>query len=280
MKFITAIRLAVMMVLAAIFFSIPLVIALPLSPKWRRKVMFYPWFGFANSLRLLFGATVQVTGREYVGGEYEQHHLYICNHLSMADIPILVTVYPLPFVAKKEVMKVPIIGWAGLMSGNVSFDRSDPVARKKVVYETLRRIKEVNSIYIFPEGTRSKTGIPKAEPYLSMMAAAWTEKIDVIPMAIHGSKNVLTDLTSDVRIKLDPPMRCADYPNADRFAQACWSRVIEMFYELNADAKAAGSRTAIPAEMVPPTPATASTRLNEVFESVSQEIHDEPSTTE
>lgn len=77
MKIITALRVVLMMLWAAACFLLPMAIALPLSERWRRKVMFYPWFVFAHALRYIFGASVTVEGKQFTGGKYENEHLFI-----------------------------------------------------------------------------------------------------------------------------------------------------------------------------------------------------------
>ncbi len=276
MKALTGIRLALTLLLAAIVFPLPILIAWPISEQRRRKVMFYPWLVFARGLRRIFLANVTVEGREFAGGPFEHGHLFICNHLSLADTPLLVSVFPLPFIAKRETLKVPIIGQAGYMAGNIVFDRSDQDARRRVIGEAIRRIKEVNSIYLFPEGTRSKTGIPKAEPYWAMICAAWDEGIDVVPMAIHGSRDVLRRPTARVRIKLSAPIKCADHPDRDQFARACWNRVLEMFYELKAVAE-----TGVPREITDVTPSpTLPAVFGDVLEQVVPDVQEKRSPSE
>jgi 1-acyl-sn-glycerol-3-phosphate acyltransferase len=236
MKFLTAVRLAATILLAALILGPPTLLAVPFRQSVRSRIMFYPFWAFAYLTRYLYSAKVTVAGREFTGGRFGRGHLYVSNHLSLADTPLLVSVYPQPFMAKRETVKVPIIGQAGYMSGNILFDRADPEARKRALRLAVERIRELRSIYVFPEGTRSKTGVPKNEPHLGMMLAAWDENIPVVPIAIYGSQRLLRTFSAKVTIKYSAPLQPRDFATREGFARACWGRVLEMFYELKAAA--------------------------------------------
>ena len=51
--------------------------------------------------------------------------VYIANHISMIDIPVLVTAVPVvpKFVMKQELLRVPLFGAAAKAAGHIAIDR-------------------------------------------------------------------------------------------------------------------------------------------------------------
>jgi 1-acyl-sn-glycerol-3-phosphate acyltransferase len=80
--------------------------------------------------------------------------LFVGNHLSYVDIPLLMASVPVVFVAKEEVSKWLIIGEAARKAGTVFVKRESGASRANAadaVIETI--VKHQRSIAIFPSGT-------------------------------------------------------------------------------------------------------------------------------
>jgi len=75
---------------------------------------------------LLFGARVKVRGIENL--EKNEPYIIMANHTSFLDIPVLLQFLPLSlfFVAKKELKKIPFLGWFMIAAGMIFMDRSHP----------------------------------------------------------------------------------------------------------------------------------------------------------
>lgn len=238
MKVVTGLRLVIVILIAAAVLPIPALIALPFRNQRTRTVILAPAYQvFSYLTRWVFLVRLTVEGREFIGGKYAFGHLNISNHLSFADTPILLSLNPCPMIGKKEAVRVPVIGIVGNVAGNILFDRKDPNDRRRVITETIARLKYAHSIYLFPEGTRSKTGDPKPEPHFGLIWAAWEANIPVLPIALYGSQRTLKQLSTRVSIKFDRPLLPSGFSTREQFAQACWDRVIEMFNELKVAAE-------------------------------------------
>ncbi|MEO0470452.1 MAG: lysophospholipid acyltransferase family protein, partial [Bacteroidota bacterium] len=92
--------------------------------------------------------------------------LVVANHQSMYDIPPFfwhLRRHHIKFVAKKELGKgVPSISFNLRKGGNVLIDRKDSSQAVEALTNFARFIEENNyAAVIFPEGTRSRTGVPK-----------------------------------------------------------------------------------------------------------------------
>ena len=81
-------------------------------------------------------------------------NLYISNHLSYLDIPILGSTFPMRFVAKSEVEVWPLFGFLAKLGRTIfiSRNRSDSLDQKNKVIKSLSSDEKV---FIFPEGTTS-----------------------------------------------------------------------------------------------------------------------------
>ena len=119
--------------------------------------------------------------------------VYMSNHQSHLDIPILYSVFPgtLRMVAKAELFKVPFWGRAMREAGFVrvtrSGDRAEAVAAMQECAAAIRR--GVN-VWIAPEGTRSVDGrIAKFKKGGFILAR--DTGADIIPVAIDGSRHIL-----------------------------------------------------------------------------------------
>jgi len=86
--------------------------------------------------------------------------LFLPNHTSMLDILTLSAFLPKGFkyVTKVEVLDIPFIGWSMKMAGHIPLKRTNRKSQIETVRATIDALKDGNSICMFPEGTRTKTG--------------------------------------------------------------------------------------------------------------------------
>ena len=103
------------------------------------------------------GLTVEVQGQEHL--DPERPCIYVVNHQSAFDIPILSGLFPARtvLVAKQEIRSIPLFGWIYQATGNIFIDRSNRQAAVSRLREAANAIRERKvSVWIFPEGTRGK----------------------------------------------------------------------------------------------------------------------------
>lgn len=111
------------------------------------------------------------------------------NHIHALD-PLLLAIVvrrPICFMAKEELLRVPVFGWLVRRVGVF------PVKRGKVDVQAIRHSLEVlakgGALGIFPEGTRSKTGeIQEALGGAAMLSARGGAVL--IPAAIDGEYRI------------------------------------------------------------------------------------------
>ena len=140
----------------------------------------------------LAGTKVTVEGAENI--PKDQAVLFVGNHRSYFDVLIGYTTVPglLGFVAKKEMLRYPLLNIWMVNVHCLFLDRKDIRAGLKSILTGVERVKEGISIWIFPEGTRNE-----AEDYLELMpfkegSLKIAEKTGcpVIPVAITGTAEI------------------------------------------------------------------------------------------
>ncbi|WP_142849396.1 1-acyl-sn-glycerol-3-phosphate acyltransferase [Telmatospirillum sp. J64-1] len=89
-----------------------------------------------------------------IHGKLSKDHplLYVSNHISYMDIPILGSVLPASFVSKAEVGTWPVIGWLSRLGRTVFINRrrQDSKTHRN---EILNRLQAGDSLILFPEAT-------------------------------------------------------------------------------------------------------------------------------
>lgn len=140
---------------------------------------------------LLALAGIRLRVRQLVPVDWSRTHVICANHASIFDILALVRVIPPPFrfVAKKELVKWPIIGWALRPSGQIVVDRANRTAAIRAIAEAaIRKIR--GQIVFFVEGTRSRTG--ELLPFKKgAFHFAVEHGLPILPTAICGSYTAL-----------------------------------------------------------------------------------------
>ena len=119
--------------------------------------------------------------------------ILVANHQSLYDIPAIIWFlrkHHAKFVSKKELGKgIPSVSFNLRHGGSVLIDRKDPKQALTVIKDLAMYIeKNKRSAVIFPEGTRSKTGVPKnfAESGLKIMCK-YAPSAFIVPISINNS---------------------------------------------------------------------------------------------
>jgi len=118
--------------------------------------------------------------------------IFACNHGSLMDIPILYKALPVEFrfLVKKELFRIPLLGFAMKTAGYIPIDRSGGRAAVKSMKEAAARLREGASIVVFPEGTRTLDGRLQEYKEGGFMLAV-KSGCPVVPVAIRGSFDIL-----------------------------------------------------------------------------------------
>ena len=135
-------------------------------------------------LRALF-IKVRVEGVDSVDGG--RTHLFMANHASLFDVPVLAGHIP-AFVRAVEAdshFKWPVYGWAIRRLGNIPIKRTDVHASVRSIRKAEDWIKDGKSLVILPEGSRTMDG--KLRPFKKLpFFLAKQSGVDIIPIGLSG----------------------------------------------------------------------------------------------
>jgi len=145
--------------------------------------------GWARRAVFLNGGRVTVSGREKIPATGPV--LYVANHQSALDIPVLLGHLPgtPAFVAKQELLGLPMLGFWMRRIGCVAIDRSHARKGRDAVHEAAQRVRGGQRMVLFPEGTRTRDPGGAMQPFrrgsfkIAMLADA-----TVVPVTIEGSR--------------------------------------------------------------------------------------------
>lgn len=223
-------------------------LALP-GRVWVRTAAFY-WTGVAESLGLrvrVIGTRAQPSGRPVI---------FVANHTSWLDIPVLGSALQACFISKSEVGSWPLIGLIARLGRTVFISRKPHTARRESE-EMRRRLASGDDLILFPEGTTSDGS--RVMPFRSAFFAI-AEPVEGAPAPIIQPVSVAydrlaglpagrttrplfawygdMDLASHfwrlaryrglrVSVLLHPPIDPAAFPDRKALAQAVWRVVAE-----------------------------------------------------
>jgi 1-acyl-sn-glycerol-3-phosphate acyltransferase len=161
--------------------------------------------------------------------------VFIANHVSWFDIPAMIAALPhYGFVAKRELERVPLFGAAARAVGVIYIDRENRKAAFGAYEDASRRIREGQTVLVYPEGTRgdSYTLRPfKKGPFVLAIGAG----APIVPVVIHGTIEVnprgsFRARSGTVHVHmLDPvPTEGLDYRDRDALAAQVHARMSDV----------------------------------------------------
>ena len=185
-------------------------------------------------ITFLTGSKVTINGLENIPKDHPV--LYIGNHNSFFDV---VLTYPLMknltgYISKESIMNVPVLGiWMHLLYC-IGLDRNDPRQGLQVILRAIDQVKEGISIFIFPEGTRSKDG-QIAPFHAGSFKVATKSGCPIVPVAITGTSEIFEDhlpfiRRSDVTITFgeEIDIQNMDPESKKHIADVVRNRIIEL----------------------------------------------------
>ncbi|WP_027362459.1 lysophospholipid acyltransferase family protein [Desulfospira joergensenii] len=109
--------------------------------------------------------------------------LVVSNHRSYLDIVVILSHIESTFLAKAELRKWPVFGYAAMKGNTVFVDRADPKSREISRRQLAERLDQGISVVVFPEGTTHEgPGLLEFKKGIFHMAAK--KGIPVVPVAI------------------------------------------------------------------------------------------------
>jgi len=132
---------------------------------------------------------ITTSGRKNV--QKNQTYMIVCNHQSLLDILVNFRLYfHYKIVSKSEIFRVPFIGWNMYMNHYIQLRRGHRDSIDRMLKDCDNHLKAGNSVFFYPEGTRSKTGEMK-EFKSGAFALALKNKVPILPIVIDGTLEAL-----------------------------------------------------------------------------------------
>jgi 1-acyl-sn-glycerol-3-phosphate acyltransferase len=149
------------------------------------------WVGrnWVRWILALVRVRVEAEGLENVDREHSQ--ILMSNHQSVFDIAAIIHTLPVSFrfVAKRELARIPLFGWALAGSGHILVDRGDRSQAIWSLRRGARKIRDGTNVIVFPEGTRSETGEVRAFKSGGFHLA--TEAgVPIVPVSVSGTRRI------------------------------------------------------------------------------------------
>ena len=165
------------------------------------------------------GITAKVSGLENVIRNGPQ--IIFSNHSSFADICLLAAHLPVQFrwLAKRELFKVPFIGWHLARSGHLMIDRGDRESAKRLLTRAAEKVRAGVNVLVFPEGTRSLDG--SLRPFKKgVFHLAIDAGVPVLPIRLLGAHRILPRGTGrivpgEVEMRVGRPLDASGLTRAD-----------------------------------------------------------------
>jgi len=188
--------------------------------------------------RLLFAAGVKVdaAGKDRV--PKESGLVFVSNHRSMMDIPVLMAHLPASFrfLAKRSLFRTPFIGWHLSLGGHIGIEREDKRSAAKGLAQARRLLGNGGSVLLFAEGSRSRVDLDSFKggaAHLAIKSGA-----TVVPVGLVGTRNALPRGSfhirpEPVRLRIGDPISTDGMTSRDhdRLTQTLYARVRDLIAE-------------------------------------------------
>ena len=200
--------------------------------KWVFKVILF-----------LSGVKLTVIGEENVPRDTAV--MYVGNHHSIFDVIVTYTRVPglTGFVAKKEIEKVPVLHKWMCHLNCLFLDRKDLRAGAKMIIDAVHKIKSGVSIFIFPEGTRSKDENVTLPFHDGSFKIATKSGCPIVPVVLTNTNRIFEDHSpwikaTHVTLEYCKPVILSEMPEDIRKSPANYVRdIIVEKYEKNREIK-------------------------------------------
>lgn len=138
----------------------------------------HDWMG---RLCRILGIRVSTEGSPIAGPA-----LYVSNHISWYDIPVLQSIIPTGFVGKAEIHGWPVVGWMAHRGNTLFIERGRRESFLHVLEDMKRRMKAGQNLLVFPEGTTT-TGDTVLPFKTRFYEPAIEDRVPIQPLALYYS---------------------------------------------------------------------------------------------
>ncbi|NLA66829.1 MAG: 1-acyl-sn-glycerol-3-phosphate acyltransferase [Gammaproteobacteria bacterium] len=132
-----------------------------------------------GGLARVFGLRLRRTGTPLPGAA-----LFVANHVSWMDIPVLHSQRMMGFVAKREIEGWPLVGRMARRGGTIFHERGSQESLGGVLHAMIARLRSGRAVGVFPEG-RTRDGAEVGPFHARIFMAAVECGVPVQPVALR-----------------------------------------------------------------------------------------------
>jgi 1-acyl-sn-glycerol-3-phosphate acyltransferase len=191
---------------------------------------------WAPGLLWAAGVTLDVLCDREAHGASAGPCVFVMNHQSMLDIPVAFTGLRanIRFMGKKELARVPFLGWYMRAMGMILVDRGDRERARTSMQHAADVVRAGANLLVFPEGTYRGDGrigdFKRGAFVIAIEAGA-----PIVPVAVDGSARVLAPggfriVPGTVRVVVGRPVWTSGLvpEDSDALAVTVRERVVDM----------------------------------------------------
>lgn len=175
-----------------VLLGLPILVMLPVLLVVASSEKFYPQYFvcariWAKTILYGMGFYPKVACDQKM--QKSKSYMLVANHNSIMDIMLMLAInkHPFIFIGKVELAKIPLFGHF-YRKTCILVDRKSQRSRQDAFKEAQRRLKQGNSICIFPEGGVPDGGVTLAEFKDGAFRLAIEHQIPIVPMTFHDTK--------------------------------------------------------------------------------------------
>ncbi|MCP4130962.1 MAG: 1-acyl-sn-glycerol-3-phosphate acyltransferase [bacterium] len=196
-RFISYILVFSMIITFPVFYIIALLIKILTLPFDRRGVVLHLftcfWGSFYTWIMPLW--RIKIDGRKNI--RRKATYMVVSNHQSQLDILVNFRLFfQYKILSKAEIFKVPFMGWNMILNRYIKLKRGEKGSIDIMMKECEDHLREGSSVFIYPEGTRSKNGIMNSFKSGSFILAKKMQ-VPILPIIINGTDAALPKFKMD-----------------------------------------------------------------------------------
>ncbi len=199
------------LLIATPVFSILAVLAYPLNPLTRSRIIAQWSRVMLWWAKLTCGLTYRVLGAENIP---DHPCVILAKHQSAWETMAFQCIFPpVVWVMKKELLRIPFFGWGLAMTSPIAIDRSaGKEALKQVTKQGKARLEMGFCVVVFPEGTRVKPGV-KGKYNIGGAFLATHSGATVLPVAHNAGefwgKNAFLKHPGTITLSIGKPIQAS-----------------------------------------------------------------------
>lgn len=173
-----------------------------------------------RGMMMISGCPLTITGAEHL--DPTRPAIYVSNHTSIVDAFFAMFLSPVGTVGivKKQILYYPFFGQLYFLSGHLRIDRSNPDVAKRSMRELAEFVVANGlSIFVWPEGTRSRTG--KLQPFKKgVYHLAKQTGLPLVPIVVEGAheawvKGSMRIAPVPIRVTILPAIDTSEWTDDD-----------------------------------------------------------------